>query len=65
MLAMRMTHFPEALVRALVKIRREGQVRWQSTPEALLFEGLSDHKGGTHQSVADAASPPSRRLAAL
>jgi hypothetical protein len=53
MLAMRMTYFPEALVRALGKIRGKGKFDGSRRLEALLFEGLSDHKGGTHQSVAD------------
>jgi len=53
MLVMRMTYSPEALVRALGKIRGKGKFDGNRRMEALLLEGLSDHKGGTHQSVAD------------
>lgn len=51
--AVRMTHFPEALVSALSKIRGQGRFDGSRRVEALLFEGPSDHEGGTHPPVAD------------
>ena len=51
--AVRMTHFPEALVSALAKIRGQGRFDGSRRVEALLFEGPSDHEGGTHPPVAD------------
>ena len=51
--AVRMTHFPEALVSALGKIRGRGRFDGSRRVEALLFDGPSDHEGGTHPPVAD------------
>ncbi len=51
--AVRMTHFPEALVSALGKIRGRGKFDGSRRVEALLFDGPSDHEGGTHPPVAD------------
>lgn len=51
--AVRMTHFPEALVTALGKIRGKGKFDGSRRVEALLFDGPSDHEGGTHPPVAD------------
>ncbi len=51
--AVRMTHFPEALVSALEKIRGHGRFEGSRRVEALLFDGPSDHDGGTHPPIAD------------
>ena len=51
--AVRMTHFPEALVSALGKIRGRGTFDGSRRVEALLFDGPSDHEGGTHPPVAE------------
>lgn len=51
--AVRMTHFPEALVSALQKIRGQGRFDGCRRIEALLFDGPSDHEGGTHPPIAD------------
>lgn len=51
--AVRMTHFPEALISALQKIRGHGRFEGSRRVEALLFDGPSDHEGGTHPPVAD------------
>lgn len=51
--AVRMTHFPEALVSALEKIGGRGRFEGSRRIEALLFDGPSDHDGGTHPPIAD------------
>ncbi|MFM9935732.1 MAG: hypothetical protein ACKVOL_05990, partial [Novosphingobium sp.] len=51
--AVRMTHFPEALVGALEKIGGHGRFEGSRRIEALLFDGPSDHDGGTHPPIAD------------
>lgn len=51
--AVRMTHFPEALVSALEKIRGHGHFEGSRRIEALLFDGPSDHDGGSHPPIAD------------
>ena len=51
--AVRMTHFPEALVSALQKIGGHGRFEGSRRIEALLFDGPSDHDGGTHPPIAD------------
>lgn len=51
--AVRMTHFPEALVSALEKIGGQGRFEGSRRIEALLFEGPSDHDGGTHPPIAE------------
>lgn len=51
--AVRATHFPEALVNALEKIRGQGRFDGSRRIEALLFDGPSDHEGGTHPPIAD------------
>ena len=51
--AVRVTHFPEALVSALQKIRGQGRFDGSRRIEALLFDGPSDHEGGTHPPIAD------------
>lgn len=51
--AVRMTHFPDALVSALGKIRGRGKFDGSRRVEALLFDGPSDHEGGTHPPVAE------------
>lgn len=51
--AVRMTHFPDALVSALQKIRGHGRFEGSRRVEALLFDGPSDHEGGTHPPIAE------------
>jgi Zn-dependent protease with chaperone function len=51
--AVRMTHFPEALLSALGKVGGRGEFRGSHRVEALLFDGPSDHEGGTHPPVAE------------
>ncbi|MBX9885812.1 MAG: M48 family metalloprotease [Novosphingobium sp.] len=51
--AVRMTHFPEALVSALGKIGGHGRFEGSRRIEALLFDGPSDHDGGTHPPIAE------------
>lgn len=51
--AVRMTHFPEALVSALHKIGGHGRFEGSRRIEALLFDGPADHDGGTHPPIAD------------
>lgn len=49
----RVTHFPEALLSALGKIGGQGRFEGSRRIEALLFDGPSDHEGGTHPPIAD------------
>jgi len=51
--AVRVTHFPEALVSALGKIGGKGRFEGSRRIEALLFDGPSDHEGGTHPPIAE------------
>lgn len=49
--AIRVTHFPEALVTALRKISGHGAIPRAERFEGLMFEGRADHEGGSHPSV--------------
>lgn len=49
--AIRMTHFPEALVDALRKVAGRGSFPGSLRVEGMLFDGPNDHDGGTHPPV--------------
>ena len=51
--AVRVTHFPEALVSALEKIGGHGAFRHSARVDGLLFDGRADREGGTHPTAAD------------
>jgi Zn-dependent protease with chaperone function len=51
--AIRVTHFPEALIDALNKIGGKGAFPGSWRVEGLLFDGPADHEGGTHPAVRD------------
>ncbi len=51
--AIRVTHFPEALVSALSKIGGKGAFAGSWQVEGLLFDGPADHEGGSHPSAKD------------
>lgn len=51
--AVRVTHFPEALVTALQKINGRGGFPGSERVETLLFDGRTDHEGGTHPTAKD------------
>ena len=53
--AVRATHFPEALVSALQKVSGRGCFAGSDEVEAVLFDGQTDHEGGSHPSAADRA----------
>lgn len=49
--AVRVTHFPEALLSALDKIGGRGGFVGSQRVEGLLFDGPADHEGGTHPAI--------------
>jgi Zn-dependent protease with chaperone function len=49
--AVRVTHFPEALLSALVKIGGHGAFVGSQRVEGALFDGPADHEGGTHPAI--------------
>ncbi len=49
--AIRVTHFPEALLSALRKISGRGAFPGSRRFEGLLFHGPADHEGGTHPAL--------------
>ncbi|TVV69901.1 M48 family metallopeptidase [Sphingomonas solaris] len=49
--AVRVTHFPEALLSALVKIGGHGAFAGSQRVEGALFDGPADHEGGTHPAI--------------
>ncbi len=51
--AIRVTHFPEALVTALEKVSGRGGFEGSDRVEAMLFDGQTDYEGGSHPSVHD------------
>ncbi len=51
--AIRVTHFPEALVTALEKVSGRGGFAGSDGVEAALFDGQAEHEGGSHPSVKD------------
>lgn len=51
--AVRVTHFPEALIGALRKVSGRGGFAGSERFEAMLFDGQADHEGGSHPSTAE------------
>ena len=51
--AVRVTHFPEALVSALAKVSGQGAFPGSDRFEAALFDGVADHEGGSHPAARD------------
>jgi Zn-dependent protease with chaperone function len=51
--AIRVTHFPEALISAITKIGGRGVFHGSARVEGLLFDGPADHDGGSHPSIND------------
>ncbi|HMM91759.1 M48 family metalloprotease [Bradyrhizobium sp.] len=51
--AIRVTHFPEALIGAINKIGGRGVFHGSARVEGLLFDGPADHDGGSHPSIND------------
>jgi Zn-dependent protease with chaperone function len=51
--AIRVTHFPEALISALGKVRGRSFFEGSHRVEGLLFDGPEDHEGGSHPAVQD------------
>jgi hypothetical protein len=51
--AVRVTHFPDALVSALRKVGGRGAFPGSERCEAILFDGTADHEGGSHPAIAD------------
>src|SRR5205085_2537994 len=49
--AVRVTHFPEALLSALRKVGGRGAFIGSRRYEGLLFDGPADHEGGTHPAL--------------
>ena len=49
--AVRVTHFPEALLSALAKVGGRGAFNGSRRVEGLLFDGPADHEGGTHPAI--------------
>jgi heat shock protein HtpX len=56
--AVRVTHFPDALISALRKVSGRGGFPRSERVEGLLFDGQADHEGGSHPTLQD-------RLAAI
>ena len=51
--AVRVTHFPEALLTALNKVGGQGAFPGSWCADDLLFDGPADHEGGSHPAVND------------
>jgi heat shock protein HtpX len=51
--AIRVTHFPEALLSAIAKIGGRGAFEGSYRVEGLLFDGRADHEGGSHPAIQD------------
>jgi heat shock protein HtpX len=51
--AIRVTHFPEALISAIAKIAGRGAFHGSARVEGLLFDGRADHEGGSHPTATD------------
>lgn len=51
--AIRVTHFPEALIGALTKVGGHGAFAGSHRVEGVLFDGPADHEGGSHPAVQD------------
>jgi heat shock protein HtpX len=51
--AIRVTHFPEALISAIAKIGGRGAFEGSYRVEAMLFDGIADHVEGSHPTASD------------
>lgn len=51
--AIRVTHFPEALISAIAKIAGRGAFEGSHRVEAMLFDGIADHVEGSHPTALD------------
>jgi heat shock protein HtpX len=51
--AIRVTHFPEALLSAIAKIGGRGAFEGSTRVDGLLFDGRADHEGGSHPAIQD------------
>lgn len=51
--AIRVTHFPEALVSAIEKIGGRGAFAGSHRVDGMLFDGRADHDGGSHPAIQD------------
>jgi len=51
--AIRVTHFPEALLSAIEKIGGRGAFVGSHRVDGMLFDGKADHEGGSHPAIAD------------
>src|SRR4051812_41378408 len=51
--AIRVTHFPDALISALDKVSGRGGFPNSEKVEGLLFDGQADHEGGSHPTLPD------------
>jgi len=51
--AIRVTHFPEALLSAIAKIGGHGAFAGSHRVDGMLFDGRADHEGGTHPAIRD------------
>ncbi|WP_114228269.1 MULTISPECIES: M48 family metallopeptidase [Sphingomonas] len=51
--AVRVTHYPEALLSALDKVHRRGAFAGSTRVEGLLFDGPADFEGGSHPGIAE------------
>ncbi len=51
--AIRVTHFPEALISAIAKIGGRGAFEGSYRVEAMLFDGIADHVEGSHPTARD------------
>ena len=51
--AIRVTHFPEALLSAIAKVSGHGAFAGSHRVDGLLFDGRADHEGGSHPTARD------------
>lgn len=51
--AIRVTHFPEALLSAIAKVSGRGTFAGSHRVEGMLFDGRADHEGGSHPAARD------------
>src|SRR5215475_632194 len=51
--AIRVTHFPEALLSAIEKIGGRGVFMGSHRVDGMLFDGKADHEGGSHPAIED------------
>jgi Zn-dependent protease with chaperone function len=51
--AIRVTHFPEALLSAMEKVSGRGAFAGSHRVDGMLFDGKADHEGGSHPAIED------------